>query len=206
MGFKIVSAFCGLFVASAVSAANLSDGLTPADLRVFGNPAAPATVYVFSSPTCPHCATFHKAVLPALKKQYADTGVAKIVPVDMPFDPKAMTGTMMARCVAPAHYESFMDTLYRNQAFWTRLPNARETMMGYAKSLGESEQAMNKCLADKNVQKTVSTQRDNLGRMYRVRGTPAVVAVKGGQSKLLTGTDKPVILNELNLFLGVKND
>ncbi len=190
----------------SVAAAELTPGLTPADLRVFGHSDAQTSIYVFSSLTCPHCAVFHQKVMPSLKEKYADTGVAKIVFVDMPFDPKAMTGTLIARCVTPAHYESFMDAMYQKQSFWSRMPNARDLMTNYAKALGESEQEINKCLVDKELQKTVSTQRDNLARMYKVRGMPTVVAVKEGQTKSLVGTDTEVILTDLNNFLGVQND
>src|SRR5688572_24593498 len=41
---------------------------------VTGNADAPVTIVEYSSMTCPHCAAFHKEVLPELKKKYIETG------------------------------------------------------------------------------------------------------------------------------------
>ncbi len=203
---KFLLALGALVWGGSVAAADLAPGLQPNDLRTFGNPETQTAVYVFSSFTCPHCAVFHQTIMPVLKTDYVDKGLVKVVSVDMPFDPKAMTGTMIARCVAPSNYEGFVNAMYQNQSFWSRMPNARDLMMNYAKLLGEPEREINKCIANKDLQKTVSAQRDNLARMYKVRGMPTVVAVKNGQTKTWVGTDKEIILNELNNFLGVQND
>jgi len=43
-----------------------------------GNIDAKITIIAFESLTCSHCANFHKDVYPQLKKEYLDTGLAKI--------------------------------------------------------------------------------------------------------------------------------
>mgnify|MGYP003336595982 CR=1 FL=1 len=43
-----------------------------------GNKDAKITIIAFESLTCSHCANFHKNVYPELKKEYLDTGLAKI--------------------------------------------------------------------------------------------------------------------------------
>ena len=43
-----------------------------------GNEDAKITIIVYESLTCSHCANFHKDVYPQLKKDYLDTGIAKI--------------------------------------------------------------------------------------------------------------------------------
>ena len=42
-----------------------------------GNPDAKVTVKVFSSLTCPHCATFHTSIFNKLKKEYIDEGLVR---------------------------------------------------------------------------------------------------------------------------------
>ena len=42
--------------------------------RSLGKPDAPLTLIEYSALTCPHCAHFHKEVLPRLKADYIDTG------------------------------------------------------------------------------------------------------------------------------------
>ena len=42
-----------------------------------GSPEAKVTIKVFSSLTCPHCATFHTNIYEKLKKEYIDKGLVK---------------------------------------------------------------------------------------------------------------------------------
>ena len=42
-----------------------------------GSKDAKITVKVFSSLTCPHCASFHKKIFKDLKKDYIDKGIVK---------------------------------------------------------------------------------------------------------------------------------
>ena len=45
---------------------------------ISGNENAKITIIAYESLTCSHCASFHKDVYPQLKKEYIDTGLAKI--------------------------------------------------------------------------------------------------------------------------------
>ena len=51
---------------------------TPQD-RVLGQADAPLTIIEYASLTCPHCAEFDKDTLPQIKKNWIDTGKAKLV-------------------------------------------------------------------------------------------------------------------------------
>ncbi|CAN7546498.1 thioredoxin domain-containing protein [Rhizobium sp. LjRoot30] len=46
--------------------------------RFLGSAAAPKTLVVYSSPTCPHCVDFEKKVLPDLEKRYIQNGKLKV--------------------------------------------------------------------------------------------------------------------------------
>jgi protein-disulfide isomerase len=52
---------------------------------VVGSKDAKITIIAFESLTCSHCANFHKDVYPGLKKDYLDTGLAKIEFRHFPF-------------------------------------------------------------------------------------------------------------------------
>ena len=45
---------------------------------ISGNKDAKITIIAYESLTCSHCADFHKNVYPQLKREYIDTGLAKI--------------------------------------------------------------------------------------------------------------------------------
>ena len=53
---------------------------------VSGNSNAKITIIAYESLTCSHCADFHKDVYPQLKKDYIDTGLAKIEFRHFPLD------------------------------------------------------------------------------------------------------------------------
>ena len=76
------------YIAILALGLGLCHGAVAADVsavRTLGT-AGKNTVYVFTSPTCPHCATYHAEILPVLKKELADTGLAQIKLVDVPGD------------------------------------------------------------------------------------------------------------------------
>ncbi len=66
--------------------------------QVLGKADAPVDASTYASMTCPHCAHFHEATLPELKTKYIDTGKARLILREFPFDPRAEAGFMLARC------------------------------------------------------------------------------------------------------------
>ena len=60
---------------------------------VVGKEDAKITIIAFESLTCSHCANFHKNVFPELKKEFLDTGIAKIE-----FRTKGFTYISFKRC------------------------------------------------------------------------------------------------------------
>ena len=66
---------------------------------VIGDENAPITIIEYASLSCSHCANFHINTLPELKKEFVDTGKAKIVFRDFPFNYPALLGSMVLRCV-----------------------------------------------------------------------------------------------------------
>ncbi len=175
---------------------------TPDALRTWGNEKADVSVYLFSSLTCPHCMVFHEEVLPKLKETFVQPGKVKLIYVDMPYDAKALTGTLLARCISPALYEKYMTALFQNQTVWAYTSNPRGLMDGYATALGADTKAMRACVSDMDLRKKVMEQRDNLSTLYKVRGMPTVVVVKNGEATKITGTDTPVILAKIKSVLG----
>ncbi len=82
---------------------------------VIGNSDAPVTIIEYASFTCPHCANFHANTLPELKKVWLDSGKAKLIYRDFPFDQRALRAAMLARCAGPKRYFAFVDVLYKQQ-------------------------------------------------------------------------------------------
>src|ERR1700740_1084608 len=70
------------------------------DHRILRTPEAPITIVEYASLTCPHCAHFANDVLPEIKKEWIDTGKAKLVLRDFPLDEPALRAAMISRCAA----------------------------------------------------------------------------------------------------------
>ncbi|CAM5623372.1 hypothetical protein MAUB1S_10625 [Mycolicibacterium aubagnense] len=78
----VVSAFLLLQGAAFDSQASAAGGvlMQPAGIEdnFIGSKQAPATLIVYSSPTCGHCVDFEKEVLPELERKYVQTGKLRI--------------------------------------------------------------------------------------------------------------------------------
>ena len=56
------------------------------------------TVKVFSSLTCPHCASFHNAIFNNLKRDFIDQGLVKFEHHAFPLDLAALNAEVIVRC------------------------------------------------------------------------------------------------------------
>ena len=65
---------------------------------VVGSKDAKITIIAYESLTCSHCANFHKDVYPELKKDYLDTGLAKIEFRHFPLDIAAFNASKVSQC------------------------------------------------------------------------------------------------------------
>ena len=85
---------------------------------VRGSADAKVEVIEYASFTCPHCASFHRNVLPELMRNYVDTGKVRFVYREVYFDRFGLWAGMVARCGGEARYFGIVDMLYKGQADW----------------------------------------------------------------------------------------
>ena len=81
---------------------------------ISGNESAKITIIAYESLTCSHCANFHKDVYPQLKKDYIDTGLAKIEFRHFPLDVAAFNASKVAQCNQSQSLK-ILESLYSNQ-------------------------------------------------------------------------------------------
>ena len=81
---------------------------------VSGNKNAQITIIAYESLTCSHCADFHKDIYPQLKKEYLDTGLAKIEFRHFPLDMAAFNASKIAQCKNDQNLK-ILEKLYLNQ-------------------------------------------------------------------------------------------
>ena len=140
--------------------------------NVVGKSDAPITIIEYSSMTCPHCADFHKNVLPALKTKYIETGKVKYIVREFPLDNVAATAAMLSRCVEPAKFIDFVDLLYSRQDDWAN-NRALTELQKFAKQVGFTEERFNTCVRDEKALKHIEWVRDRGNKQFGVKATPS---------------------------------
>ncbi|VAW09992.1 Periplasmic thiol:disulfide interchange protein DsbA [hydrothermal vent metagenome] len=140
--------------------------------RVLGQHDAPVTIIEYASMTCPFCASFHANVLPAIKKNYVDTGKAKLIYRDFPLDDLALVVALLAHCVKGDAYFEFLNVLYKQQRAWAAAPKAQ--LMKLAKQVGITEDGFDKCIANQEVLDGIRWERDRASNDFEIRSTPTL--------------------------------
>jgi len=188
---KILStAFVLLCVATALpaAAADKTPVVTPQD-HVLGKAAAPITIVEYASLTCPHCAAFEKDTLPSVKKNWIDTGKAKLVFRDFPLDRYALTGSLIAQCAPPDRYFAFIESFFDGQDSWVRAGDPVVALKGIARLGGMNEAAVDKCLADEKLQKTIVRTEMQAKNDYGVDSTPTFFIIGADGANKVVGEE-----------------
>ena len=84
-----------------------------------GNIDAKIVIIAYESLTCSHCANFHKDIYPQLKKDYIDTGLAKIEFRHFPLDVAAFNASKIAQCKQDQSLR-ILSILYSDQQAWVK--------------------------------------------------------------------------------------
>jgi protein-disulfide isomerase len=143
-----------------------------ADDRVMGKADAPVTIFEYASLTCPHCAEFERETLPQIKKDWIDTGKAKLVYRDYPLDGVAVRAAVLARCAPAERYFGFIDAMFRTQEKWVLAKYPNDGLKQIAHLGGMSDDQFNACLKDTKLTDQVVGERLAGEQDYGIEGTP----------------------------------
>jgi len=156
----------------------------PLDDIVMGDADAPNVIVEYASMTCPHCAHFYNEVFPQVKEKYIDTGKARFVFREFPLDGLAVAASMLARCSGNDRFYPMVDALFETQETWA-VPgeDGKQKLLLIAKQAGFTEEAFDKCLADKELFEKIVEVRKKAHEEYGVDATPSFFV----NGKRLTG-------------------
>jgi len=143
--------------------------------RVLGDPKAAITIIEYSSLGCPHCAKFHKETFPDVKKNYIDTGKAKLIYRDYPIGGAAYAAAMMARCAPPARYFQFIDVLFNSQETWAASKAPRSALARIGKLGGMSEADFDACLKNEALFNGIQKVQLEGQEKFGVKATPTFI-------------------------------
>ena len=141
-----------------------------------GNKSAKISIIAFESLTCSHCANFHKDVYPLLKKEYLDTGLAKIEFRHFPLDNAAFNASKVAQCKNDGNVE-ILESLYANQQKWVKGSSVEEANINLKKFL--STEGFNidfeSCINDKQIEDFVLNDRIDGAKNFKVNASPTII-------------------------------
>jgi protein-disulfide isomerase len=154
---------------------DMSAVLKPGSLSemVLGKEDAKVTIVEYMSMTCPHCAHFATTTFPEIKKNYIDTGKARFIIREFPFDPRAAAAFMLARCAPPEQYFPMVEMLFKQQAAWAAPDvDGRAALLQMAKLAGFTEDSFTKCLTNQKLLDDVNAVRERGAKEFGVNATP----------------------------------
>ena len=147
----LLGALGAAFVARDLRAQDLSpDKLlepVPGD-HILGKPDAPNVIIDYFSFTCPHCANFSAAVLPAVRREWIDDGRVQFIYRHFPSDSVATHAAQLAEGAGPEKFFAAVEALFRTQVDWLTADDPEAEMVKALGGVGLSVEAAKACLAD----------------------------------------------------------
>ena len=171
---KLITLFLFIF---SIHTSFISDSSSNEIKRiVIGNENAKISIIAYESLTCSHCANFHIDVLPDLKKEYIDTGIAKIEFRHFPLDVAAFNASKIAQCKNDGNSE-ILNILYLNQSKWIKggtIDEVNENLKKFLVSEGIKVD-FEKCTNNKSIEDFVLNDRIEGVKKFKVNATPTII-------------------------------
>ena len=145
--------------------------------RIFsGNINAKITIIAYESLTCSHCADFHKEVYPQLKKDYIDTGLAKIEFRHFPLDVAAFNASKISQCHQDQSLE-ILESLYLNQKDWVKGSSVEEVNKHLKKFIKKEGFKIDfeKCINNREIEDFVLNDRVEGSKKFKINATPTII-------------------------------
>lgn len=173
---KVVARLFAIVFALAAAPALAADTIEsyPID-QVLGKADAPITIVEYASTTCPHCATFHKGTLPEVKKNWIETGKAKLIYRDFPTGPAGLSigASMIAHCAGPERYFGVLGLIMEGQDKWMRSDNPLDVLKKMVRLAGMTGDDVDACLKRQDLANAIQSRAQDGGKKHGVQSTPS---------------------------------
>ena len=119
-----------------------------------------------------NCADFEDNTYPLVKKDWVDTGKARIIYRDYPLDQNALKAAMVARCAPPDRYAAFVQVLYQQQMVWGVERDPTDALKKIAALGGIPGDKFDQCINDDSLSKSIVAEEYEAQQKYGVDSTP----------------------------------
>jgi protein-disulfide isomerase len=167
------------------SASSGSVRTSVADAPSLGRAAAPVTVVEFSDYQCPFCRRFFETTLPALKREYIDSGKVRYVFRDFPLD---QLHSQARKAAEAAHCAGEQGRFWDMHDRFFQSPNALVPPLAeHARAIGLDEAKFTKCVSSGRYSSRVERGLAD-GAAAGVLGTPGFVIGRTTTGDVVEGT------------------
>jgi len=143
-----------------------------------GSYDATVKIKIFSSLTCPHCASFHIKVVPEIMEKFVESGKVQLIFIDFPLDLAAFNASKLLHCVDRKKQIIFLDTIYETQESWasgSTIEDINENLKKIVKNLGINSSQFDKCLIDEAISDKILNGRIEADKKYSINSTPTII-------------------------------
>ena len=154
-------------------------GQAESKILSIGNNEAKVTIKVFSSLTCPHCATFHSNIYEKLKEEYINKGLVKFEHHAFPLDLAALNSEVIVRCQDNNEKKfELLTEIYNKQTTWavgSDINKINELIKKVGLNFNLSNEKMDMCLKSDVAQDEILEQRIEAQKKYKIESTPTII-------------------------------
>ena len=155
----------------------ISGNLSSEALKI-GSQNAKVTIKVFSSLTCPHCASFHKNIFEKLKEDYIDNDKIRFEHHAFPLDLAALNAEKIVRCASSSESKfELLHNVYEKQKKWavgSDIKKINEFLIKIGVDSNLKEIDLKKCLENETVQELILKERIETQKEYNITSTPTI--------------------------------
>ena len=106
----------------------------------------------YFSPTCPHCAYYHKTIYPEIKKKYIDTNMIAYVTREFIGNKQDLDASILARCLNDKEsFFKYTEVILQQQESWSVSSKYRELLTNIGQLGGISPEKYSECLNDNSL-------------------------------------------------------
>ena len=135
-------------------------------------------VKVFSSLTCPHCASFHEKVVLKAKNDSDLNNIIKFEHIGFPLDLAALNAEKVLHCFKNQEKRfKLLTHLYDDQNNWASgndINDINESLKEIGKKFGANNVDIKKCLNDEEMEGKILEKFLNAKKEFKIKSTPTI--------------------------------
>ncbi len=141
-----------------------------------GDEKSPVIMIEYSSTTCPHCADFHKDVLPKIQENYITTGKVVYILRDLPTNKASLLAAKLAHCgTTKQQYFDFISAMMESQSIWAFNKNYQDSLMNIGKLGGLTQSKITECFNDSKLEESILKKALDASKVIDIQYTPTFI-------------------------------